>query len=305
MKKLIFVFGLIFWQVGLGQIDKFAIGSKWIYNIYPCIGEPYYDTLLSEKDTTINAFTMRKVKNVRTNENYLFVLSSTGIMQYSDDTLRMIYPLGIALNDVVEVDIPFAFTVTVSGNFEYVEKFKKFYFKCTEKSNVFFENNTVTNYKISILTTSLVGVNSSSLVYFDIDYNNLFGNTSYSFLPLVINLGRFTCGYETFVKYDNGIYKYQNAQWNRSSVTGINAFEKHNLEFEIYPNPTNDLIIIKSKETLSDFHYSIYSFNGILFKTGVIDINQVIDISRLIVGEYILVLEDRYKNKSINKITKK
>ncbi|PZU90983.1 MAG: hypothetical protein DI529_01880 [Chryseobacterium sp.] len=67
----------------------------------------------------------------------------------------------------------------------------------------------------------------------------------------------------------------------------------------IYPNPSSDLIYLKSKEQLSGNKYIIYDLVGREILTGVLDSKQEIKINLLPKGNYILKIGKKYQTKII------
>ncbi|MDP9954582.1 hypothetical protein J2X97_000219 [Epilithonimonas hungarica] len=67
----------------------------------------------------------------------------------------------------------------------------------------------------------------------------------------------------------------------------------------IYPNPTSDMIYLKSKEQISGNKYIIHDMAGREISTGVLDSKQEIKINLLPKGNYILKIGNKYQTKII------
>lgn len=77
-------------------------------------------------------------------------------------------------------------------------------------------------------------------------------------------------------------------------------FELKNInDIEVYPNPSNNMIYIKSKSPLTGIKYIILNLSGILIQQDILA-NNKIDISKLSNGIYVMLL-----NTTENKIIKK
>ncbi len=74
-------------------------------------------------------------------------------------------------------------------------------------------------------------------------------------------------------------------------VTGISQIAKEMNKFDIYPNPTNGIVNIKSNAS-NQIAYSVYNTLGMLVKSGLTNGN--INLSGLSKGFYVLSLENGY-----------
>lgn len=74
------------------------------------------------------------------------------------------------------------------------------------------------------------------------------------------------------------------------STTSLSVNENEVLAFEMYPNPTQDFLHIKS---LSNFNYTIYGLDGKLLLEGEVNnSNSAIDVSSLSASTYFIRIED-------------
>ena len=77
--------------------------------------------------------------------------------------------------------------------------------------------------------------------------------------------------------------------WSIQKIqTGLHSIHKSALS--IYPNPAKDFITIKSEAETSEFHYNIYSINGLVVLSGYVTDNTI-GIATLKNGIYSCVLE--------------
>jgi aminopeptidase N len=68
-----------------------------------------------------------------------------------------------------------------------------------------------------------------------------------------------------------------------ATLTGINTYNNFEAETSVYPNPANDLIIVKSE---GNFTFTLYDVTGKLILIKKCNINENIDVSRLSDGMY-------------------
>lgn len=72
-----------------------------------------------------------------------------------------------------------------------------------------------------------------------------------------------------------------------STTLGTNIFGENKNNLVLYPNPGSDTIQIKS-DSIEDLDIKIYSLTGQLVKHGVYQVNQIIDVSTLSRGLYLV-----------------
>lgn len=78
-----------------------------------------------------------------------------------------------------------------------------------------------------------------------------------------------------------------------NNLTAIQHIE--NTQFELFPNPATNVITITFDVSLTNAPYAIYTLEGKLCKTGLLDINQsIIDISTLTPGYYMIQINEQY-----------
>ena len=76
--------------------------------------------------------------------------------------------------------------------------------------------------------------------------------------------------------------------------------------FIVFPNPTNEFIIIKNyKQTNEAFEYIIVDFTGRMLKKGNARFNEQLDIENLTSGNYIIEIKTENGKKFTKKLTKK
>ena len=72
---------------------------------------------------------------------------------------------------------------------------------------------------------------------------------------------------------------------------GLNEFENEN--FNIYPNPTTNFVVLNVNESLLNNHYFLIDQNGKIIKSGVIETEQsLLDLNDLVNGIYVLSISD-------------
>jgi hypothetical protein len=86
--------------------------------------------------------------------------------------------------------------------------------------------------------------------------------------------------------------------WYKNNTLGIS--ENESSQYTIYPNPTNGVLNVKSKQTSSEI--SVYNILGQLVETS--SENNQIDISKVEAGVYFLKIEDEGGNSQTHKILK-
>lgn len=77
-----------------------------------------------------------------------------------------------------------------------------------------------------------------------------------------------------------------------SVITTLEVAYDKNYKVSVYPNPTNDYLIMEMKSSrLSNLHYQLYEINGKLLQNEKVTSNQTrIDMSNLVPATYILKL---------------
>jgi len=177
--------------------------------------------------------------------------------------------------------------------------------------------NQFVNCIISNVNDFLTGSNNSTFTYHYCDfYNNGFttptGNGNISVNPLFVNqtsgdyhlqssspcidagtsLNAPASDFEGITRpqgagFDIGAYEYSN---------GMEINEQIQTNISVYPNPTNDKIFLP--EQYNNVTYKIYTISGQLVNNGIIK-EQVIKLSRLTTGMYILKIFDTKTNKEL------
>ena len=92
---------------------------------------------------------------------------------------------------------------------------------------------------------------------------------------------------------------YSSQEWVVNLPQEILSINIIDLDLYVYPNPTSELIFIESKETLN---YLLYDIKGNLFDIGN---EQIIDLSNVPIGIYVIVLQSKLGEKvSVCKVLK-
>jgi len=87
-------------------------------------------------------------------------------------------------------------------------------------------------------------------------------------------------------------------------LVNINEFNKNSFEFQIYPNPSNDILNITCNSNSNWEYYEIIDFSGRLFKSDKISsTNFNINTQQLNQGIYALRLYDKNKNLSVKRFS--
>lgn len=103
----------------------------------------------------------------------------------------------------------------------------------------------------------------------------------------------------------NGSYYLSSRGFRDSYVVKLNSTNldvkdiNSKTDLLIYPNPSSDIIHLKSKEQLSGNKYIIHDMIGREILTGVLDNTQEIKVNLLIKGNYILKIGNKYQTKII------
>lgn len=288
---------LFFWQVGFGQ--GFApIGAKWIYEVDPC-GVVYTDTVVSQKDTVFQNRTFRKLKHQKSNISYLFMISSSGVYLYDNDTLRKTFPFGLSLNQINYVDIKFGYQNSISGVISY--NYKSIRTTCTGLAKTVLNQDTITIYTLDIEPNTVSGQN---YMYNQITYNNLSGRLNTAVLYNPINLVYATCGYSILKKFYTNKYEFSNNTWKFVTTN----FDEISIDvpLNIYPNPFSDVLFFENNSIINKIcFYKIYNYLGENVKSGNVLYNSVLNCSELNSGLYQLVLYNNEKIILSKKLIKK
>lgn len=105
----------------------------------------------------------------------------------------------------------------------------------------------------------------------------------------------------------NGTLDASVTRFNLNVVNGIFQSISENTvksELMIFPNPTNNYLNIATKDLSKNINFEIYNMLGQNLKSGLLtESENIIDVSSLVNGMYILVLKDG-KNKTSNKFIK-
>lgn len=90
-----------------------------------------------------------------------------------------------------------------------------------------------------------------------------------------------------------------NINANTSSVAELGK-----AEFNIYPNPASESILIELNESKEGLNFNIFAVNGQIVLNGELDASRMIDISKLENGQYILELgnEGQYTRSTFSKL---
>lgn len=126
--------------------------------------------------------------------------------------------------------------------------------------------------------------------------------------PLVmgrnINFEFFFSGYADDVKIYNRVLNQEEIDSLFSEVVVVNTRHPLASSFNVYPNPTNGLINFDFPEFLGQINtIEVFSGDGKLLKTIQNNANKI-DLSDFQTGNYVLVLTNRYGDKSTSHVTK-
>ena len=117
------------------------------------------------------------------------------------------------------------------------------------------------------------------------------------------------------ISYTVGQIDYLNASGSNGSInegvqqpyefftTGIG--EINLIQVELYPNPTNEFVILSIQNLLDNLDYSLYDLNGKIILTGKIDSKKtLLDFRQMANGEYLLHIQQEKKQMKSLKIIK-
>jgi len=96
---------------------------------------------------------------------------------------------------------------------------------------------------------------------------------------------------------------YTDYDYLLGASSNLNDLTHIKISYEIYPNPSTDIINVKSKELINQ-RFKIVNSLGINVMTGYLDVNQSINVNHLASGHYYLVLIDNEQEESIAKFIK-
>lgn len=236
------------------------------------------------------------ISPINETDGFISKFDTSGNFQY-------VYPIGgdaIGIEEVYNIQ-EVNENLMISGNFVGVTDFD--YSSATENSDssggldaYFLELTTSGNYKDHL---TLGGVQDEGFTNFELNTNNevlLFG--SFKSSPIDLNPYAGIDNHNNIAQYDNYISRFIT-----SALLSVADFTTNN-EIIIYPNPTKNIISIKSRNNTLE-SYKLYNTLGQLSKQGnIIDIDGSIDISEMAKGVYYLKLYSS-KNTFIKKIIKK
>lgn len=146
----------------------------------------------------------------------------------------------------------------------------------------------------------------SSYIYFKV-YSAILGPEPRLFidgveinLPGLFNIGSLGVYEDTIIVYNGELVEFDMTNPNGSrflldvyekeivdTSSNIGLFE-NNIELDIYPNPTTDVLNIKGSDSFNTTEFKIFNLNGQLVKSGVYD--NKIYVSDLSTGVYLLHL---------------
>jgi hypothetical protein len=98
----------------------------------------------------------------------------------------------------------------------------------------------------------------------------------------------------------------QGFQQSKLTVTAIKEFSENSLAISIYPNPTNDFVLIKgTPESVKSLRYMLFDLNGkLLAEQKVTDSETKISFNNLLTGTYLLRLIRNDQEVQVFKIVK-
>ena len=96
---------------------------------------------------------------------------------------------------------------------------------------------------------------------------------------------------------------YTDYDYLLGASSNLNEFAHSKISIEIYPNPSTDIINVKSKELINQ-RFKIVNNLGINVMTGYLEHSQNININHLPIGYYYLVFIDNEQKESMTKFIK-
>lgn len=119
-----------------------------------------------------------------------------------------------------------------------------------------------------------------------------------------MNFEFFFSGYADDVKIYNRVLNQEEIDSLYSEVVVVNTSQPMKTEFNVYPNPTKDLINFDFPDYLGQVKtVEIFSEEGKLLRTIPSNVNRI-DLSEYGTGKYIIVLTNRSGYKSSSMVTK-
>jgi hypothetical protein len=290
MRKIVFISILFLSGMVFSQVGFYPIGAKWVYEIQPCVGNKYYDTIVVEKDTVVKGMTMRKLKYTNQNLSYLFLVSTSGVFLYDNDTLRMKFPLGININEYVNIDLQKAYYSSITG---YSYKYIQVNAICSSITSINLNDKVISTYTLSIDFNSQPDTTlKKGSAYSQIKYNNVLGDISNKLIPPPINLIFPLCGWTILSYFDTDKYKYENNVWELVATTSFNSFTKlSNYHIEVFPNPSEVSFYIKFNSILEKgLEYKVIDELGIEVKNGLVENDFTLNLDNSNSGLYVLYI---------------
>ncbi len=155
---------------------------------------------------------------------------------------------------------------------------------------------------LDLISNSFVYSGATSEIFYLLNENGLgdFGSPNLITNEIQYTTGLITCDINMDGKLDlisSSFYDFKIA-WYNNNTLGISENEIPN--YKIYPNPTNGILYIESKESISQI--SVYTILGQLIETNQ-STNQI-DLSKAETGVYLLKIEDTKGNSQTHKIVK-
>jgi hypothetical protein len=158
-----------------GQSNFYPIGAKWVYRVNELCSSPQiqgYDTIISQKDTLINGYNLRKLTYINSSldanmKNLFFLITTSGVFRYDKDSLRLHFPLNINKGDSTIVNI---FTPSA------VYKYENQTLVCDSITSLIVNDMEIKTYCTSVRLKS----KSSSKITLQYHYNNVCGLSNFS-----------------------------------------------------------------------------------------------------------------------------
>ncbi|KXN98287.1 hypothetical protein LS48_12035 [Aequorivita aquimaris] len=155
---------------------------------------------------------------------------------------------------------------------------------------------------LDLISSSFINSGATSEIFY---LRNESGLGDFGFPNLITNEIQYTTGVFTCdINLDGKLDLVSSSQidskiaWYNNNTLGISENEIPN--YRIYPNPTNGILYIESKESISQI--SVYTILGQLIETNQ-NTNQI-DLSKAESGVYLLKIEDANGNSQTHKIVK-
>ncbi|HEX2919783.1 MAG TPA: T9SS type A sorting domain-containing protein [Bacteroidales bacterium] len=155
--------------------------------------------------------------------------------------------------------------------------------------------------RLKLIAVFILGLNC---VKAQVSLNSLGGNALGSGGSVSYSVGQLV--YTTITGTDGFMAEGVQQPYEISIVTVIKESKDINLNVVVYPNPSNNYLILEVKDfEISRLLFQLYNMNGNLLKTATISDNIItIDMSNFLPGPYLLKVRDGIKEIRTFKVVK-